>query len=261
METRSEAREVVRALVVLSSAAAKRLIGRAVAHLPQVEKAKKEGLIVVGLGTTNAYVLEELLGEPVEKGRYCAGYVGKKLGVVPAERRLSMVVLERGQPKTLDWPEILARLSPGDLVIKGGNILDPEGVVGVFVAADDGGTVGKFYPAALARGVEVIIPISRAKSVHFSVSEIVGELGKGRLKWASGSKVGVFPLLGTVITETEAVELLYDVEAWHLATGGVGEGKGAVVLLLRGEEEKVRRAFEELARLSETEKEPAWEEE
>jgi hypothetical protein len=34
-----------------------------------------------------------------------------------------------------------------------------------------------------------------------------------------------------------------------------------VVLLLRGEEEKVKRAFEELARLSETEKEPAWEEE
>jgi hypothetical protein len=139
--------------------------------------------------------------------------------------------------------------------------LDPDGVVGVFVAADDGGTVGKFYPAALACGVELIIPISRAKSVHFSVSEIVGELGKGRLKWASGSKVGVFPLLGTVITETEAVEFLYGVEAWHLATGGVGEGKGAVVLLLRGEEEKVKRAFEELARLSETEKEPAWEEE
>lgn len=252
---------MARALVVLSQAGAKRLIGRAVARLPQVERAKKEGLIVVGLGTTNAYVLEELLGKPVEKGGYCAGYVGKRLGVVPPERRQNMVVLERGQPKTLDWPEILARLSPGDVVIKGGNILDPEGVVGVFVAADDGGTVGKFYPTAVARGVEVIIPISCAKSVHFSVSEIAGELGKGRLEWASGTKVGVFPLLGTVITETEAVEFLYGVEAWHLATGGVGQGKGAVVLLLRGEEEKVKKAFEELTQLSEAEKEPAWEEE
>ena len=252
---------MVRALVVLPQVAAKRLIGRAVARLPQVEKAKRDGLIVVGLGTTNAYVLEELLGAPVEKGRYCAGYVGKKLGVVRPERRLNMVVLERGEPKTLDWPEILARLSPGDVVIKGGNILDSEGVVGVFVAADDGGTVGKFYAAALARGVEVIIPISRVKSVHVPVSEIAGEMGRGRLKWASGTKVGVFPLLGTVITETEAVEFLYGVEAWHLGTGGVGQGKGGVLLLLRGEEGKVKKAFEELSSLAETEKEPAWEEE
>jgi len=46
------------------------------------------------------------------------------------------------------------------------------------------------------------------------------------------------------------------VEAWHLGTGGVEQGKGGVLLLLHGEEGKVKKAF-----LAETEKEPAWEEE
>lgn len=247
--------------MVVLPAAGKRLIAQAVARLPQVERAQKDGLIVVGLGTTNAYVLEELLGRAVPKERYCAGYVGRTLGVVPPERRTPMVVLERGAPKNMGWPEILARLSPGHVVIKGGNILDPAGVVGVFVAGEDGGTVGKFYAAAVARGVEVVIPISRAKSSHFPVSQLAIKLGKGRLKWSSGPKIGLFPMVGKVVTELEAAEILYGVGAWHVATGGVGRGSGAVVLLLSGEEFKVEKAFHELSHLAETEPALPWEEE
>lgn len=258
MGVASLAREGSQALVVLPPGAGKRLIARAVVRLPAVQRAKSEGRIVVGLGTTNAYVLEELLGRELAKERYCAGYVGAALGVVPPEERENMVVLERGEPKTLDWPEILAGLSPGDVVIKGGNALDPEGTVGVFLAGDEGGTVGKFYAAAVARGVEVVIPISRAKSVHYRIPALTRRLGRGRLSWASGPKVGLFPLQGTVITETEAVEILYGVSAEHLASGGVGPGQGAVVLLLSGSAEPVAQAFQELSHLAQTEPELRW---
>lgn len=252
------ARGEAQAVVVLPQPVGKRVIARAVAKLPQVVQAQKEGLIVVGLGTTNAYVLEELLGRPVPKEKYCAGYVEEELGVLPQADQENMVVLDRGAPNTLSWPEILNRLGPGDVVIKGGNALDPEGAVGVFVAAEDGGTVGKFYAAALARGVELVIPISRAKSVHASVSRLCQRLGKGRLAWASGSKVGLFPLHGTVITETEGVQILYGVNAEHVASGGVGRGQGAVVLLLWGESEPVARAFRELSELVRAEPELPW---
>lgn len=254
------ASEESQALMVLTPWAAKRLIARGVASLPQVKRAKEEGLIVVGLGTTDAYVLEELTGKEVVKARYCAGYIGRELGVRPPEKRENMVVLDHGQPKDLGWPEILERLSPGDVVIKGGNALDPEGTVGVFVAGEDGGTVGKFYAAALARGADIIIPISRIKSVHTPISELCQRLGKGRLHWSSGPKVGLFPLLGQVITETEAVEVLYGINAEHVASSGVGPGVGAVTLLLSGTKEKVEHAFHALSELVHTEPELLWEE-
>lgn len=258
MSVVSLARYGSQALVVLPPPASKRLIAHAVVQLPSVQRAKTEGRIVVGLGTTNAYVLEELLGRSLAKERYCAGYVGATLGVVPSEERENMVVLERGIPKTLDWPEILAGLASGDVVIKGGNALDSEGTVGVFLAGDEGGTVGKFYAAAVARGVEVVIPISRAKSVHCRIPELTPRLGQGRLSWASGPKVGIFPLQGTVITETEAVEVLYGVRAEHVASGGVGPGQGAVVLLLSGNAERMSQAFKELSHLAQTEPELHW---
>lgn len=242
-----------KAAVVLHPAAAKRLIARGVAALPQVRRALSQGLVVVTLGTTSAYVAEELTGTPVDKAAHCAGYIGRELSVVPAKRRGKELVLERGRPVNLSPEEIVRKLSPGDVVIKGGNVLDPQGVVGVFMGAGSGGTVGRYVAPALARGVEIVIPISRLKSVHASVPELAKELGMGRLGHTTGLPVGLFPLVGTVITETEAVELLWGVEARHVATGGVGPGEGAVVLLLSGEEGKVARAFQELSRLARVE--------
>ena len=239
-----------RAVVVLHQGAAKRLIGRGVAALPQVQAALREGLVVVTLGTTNAYVAEELLKKSVDKVAHCAGYIGRKLSVVPAGRRGRELVLERGRPVDLSPDEVVARLSAGDVVIKGGNVLDPQGLVGVFMGAKGGGTVGRYVAPALARGVELVIPISRLKSVHSSVPELARALGIGRLKHAAGLPVGLFPLVGTVISETEAIERLYGVRAQHLASGGVGPGEGAVTLLLSGEEGQVEAAFQDLARLA-----------
>jgi hypothetical protein len=54
-----------RAIVVLPPGAARRLIARGVARLPSVQRALRDGLVVVTLGTTNAYVAEELLGAPL----------------------------------------------------------------------------------------------------------------------------------------------------------------------------------------------------
>ena len=245
MGMRSEAK----AVVVLPPAAAKRLIARGVAALPQLRRALEQGLVVVTLGTTNAYVAEELLGRPVDKAAHCAGYIGRELAVVPAERRGRELVLERGRPVELSPEEVLARLKAGDVIIKGGNVLDPDGVCGVFMASGTGGTVGRYVAAALARGVEIVIPISRIKSIHRRVADLARELGAQRVR-ATGLPVGLYPLVGTVVTETEAASLLYGVEATHIASGGVGAGEGAVVLLLSGEEEKVDRAFREIEALA-----------
>lgn len=244
---------VEQAVVVVPAEVGKRLIARAVAQLPQVQRAKEEGLIVIGYGTTNAYVAEELLGHPIAKERYCAGYVGKSLSVLPPDKRDPVLILERGKPVSLSLEEAAKQLSAGDVFIKGANALDSHGVCGVLVAGEDGGTVGKFFAACIAKGVEIVIPISRAKSIHGSVTELAKKLGIRRLRLASGLKVGLFPLVGTVVTEVEAIHWLYGVHAEHVGSGGVGPGAGAVVLLLCGEKEKVERAFSELSELARSE--------
>lgn len=245
-----------RALAVLPPGASRRLIARGVKALPQVQRALDEGWVVVTLGTTNAYVAEELLGRPLDKARFCAGYIGAELSWVAPERRGKPLVLRKGQPTELALDEAVKELGPGDVVIKGANVLDPYGVCGVFMASPMGGTVGMVAVPALARGVEMVIPISCAKSVHTSLADLALELGIGRVERAMGSGVGLFPLLGTVVTELEAVQSLYGVRALHAATGGVGPGTGAVTLLLVGEEASVERAFGELAQLAREEPPP-----
>lgn len=245
-----------RAITVLPPGAARRLIARGVVRLPAVQRALQEGLVVVTLGTTNAYVAEELLGRPIERARFCAGYIGEGLGWLPAEQQGKLLVLRRGEPVDLSPDEAGAELKAGDVLVKGANVLDPSGVCGVFMASPAGGTVGKFLAPALARGVEVVIPISCTKSVHGFVAELAPKVGIGKVDDSTGSPVGLFPLVGTVCTELEAVALLYGVQAYHLASGGVGPGTGAVTLLLVGEETGVRRAFEELSSLARSEPPP-----
>ena len=60
----------MRALFVFTPPEAKRLIGKAVANLQEVKKAKDTGNILIGHGSTNVYVAEEILGREIVAGRF-----------------------------------------------------------------------------------------------------------------------------------------------------------------------------------------------
>ena len=53
----------MRALFVFTPAESKRLIGKAVARMEEVKRAFKKANIMIGHGSTNVYVLEEILGK------------------------------------------------------------------------------------------------------------------------------------------------------------------------------------------------------
>jgi len=53
----------VRALLVFTPAESKRFIAKAVARLPEVTHALKNSEIVIGYGSTNVRVAEEIMGE------------------------------------------------------------------------------------------------------------------------------------------------------------------------------------------------------
>ncbi|MEA1870792.1 MAG: hypothetical protein U9N00_01155, partial [Candidatus Bipolaricaulota bacterium] len=118
------------------------------------------------------------------------------------------------------------------------------GVVGVLTGAASGGTVGRYLPLALARGVDVVIPIGLAKTIHSSITDLARELGSGKVDRCMGIPCGIFPLVGRVITEIDALETLFPVEVTQVANGGVGRGVGSISLLITGEEAAVEKSFD-----------------
>jgi len=240
----------MKAYAVVKPSAAKRLIAKGVAAHPLVERALREGTIVITLGTTNAFVAAELTGEPIDHGAFAAGLIDDRWNLNARLGEAQDLILRNGKAISIPSDELLESLGAGDIIVKGGNAIDPFGVVGVLMAAPTGGTIGRYLPTALARGIDVLIPISVAKSVHASIVDLASELGSRRMSMGDGLPCGLFPLTGCLMTEIEALDTLFSVRATHVASGGVGTGRGSVSLVFDGEEDDVSNAYAFLRRLS-----------
>ena len=233
----------MKAHVVLAPAASKRLIAKGVKAHPVVQQALEGGTVIVTLGTTNAFVAAELSGESIDHGAFAAGLIDDRWNINARVAEAREFVLKEGERVSIESTDLLASLGEGDVIIKGGNALDPFGTAGVLMAAPTGGSVGRYVPTALARGVDIVIPISVAKSVHASITDLSLELGSRRMSFGDGLPCGMYPLVGHLVTEIEALDILFSVRAAHVASGGVGSGVGSVSLILEGEEDDVRAAY------------------
>jgi len=226
--------------ITLTPRESKRLIALGVKKLPVVEQALRKGIILVTLGTTNAYVAEELLGKKVDRARYASGIIDGKTSVVPIEKRLPAIALRDGVEVSSE--DIVNELSSRDVVIKGANALDPQGIPGVFMANPVGGTTGGFIGTVMARGVNLVIPVGLEKSIPYSVLEASKRIGIQRWHRATGLPIGMMPLFGQVVTEVEALKLLGAEDAFPLGAGGINGGEGSVTLGVEGE--KVDEIFD-----------------
>lgn len=234
----------MQALFTLTPAESKRLIAKGLVKLPEVKQAKEKGYLLVGRGSTNGYVLEELLGSEVRKEGYVAGQVIR--GVLCAlgqKDRTRPVVFHRGQVLEVEPGEVLDKLGPGDVLLKGGNALDAEGNIGVLMASPTGGTMGQFYMAMKARGLQMIFPIGLEKMIP-SVPLAARYGGIANLGMTVGAAVGIACIPdGRAFTELEAIKVLFDLKAVHVASGGWGGAEGAVTLIVEGKEGDVKKCI------------------
>jgi len=171
----------MKASAVLLPHASKRLIARGVAAHPLVAHAVAKGSVVITLGTTNAYVADELLGKTIDHGAFAAGVIDDRWNINARISEAKEIVIRGGAMVEVEAGELLSSLGPDDVVIKGGNALDPFGTVGVLLASAVGGTVGRYVAPALARGVPIVIPISVGKSIHASIADLALEMGAKRI--------------------------------------------------------------------------------
>jgi hypothetical protein len=236
----------MRALFVFTPAESRRFIAKAVARLPEVERARADGEIAICHGGTNVYVAEEVFGECANRDKYLSGLVVNRiLCVTQAEEKPPLLVWRNG---VLNAPgatmgETLKDFGAGSVFIKGANAVDAEGNVGVFVANPAGGTIGWSYGILSARGCHLIVPVGLEKLVP-SVREAARVCGQDTLYYCQGIRIGMIPIMNaTVVTEIEAFRILFDLKAVHVGGGGMTESQGSVVLVAEGETEKLDRAI------------------
>jgi len=233
----------------LTPSEGKRLIGRAVARMDIVQNALKNGTIVIATSTTNAYVVEELLGRRIEeKGMFTAGVVtAKGCCVTDPKGRYDHHVIVRGEVKemkTPDLPKVLEKMGPEDVFIKGANAIDPFGAAAILLGGAGGGTIGAAWGYITANGIKTIIAAGLEKLVPISLADIVSKTGIRTVDRSLGMAVGMMVVQGEVITELEAFSMLTGVEAIPIGGGGIDGGEGSKIFVLEGKEASIKAAYD-----------------
>jgi len=224
----------------LTVAESKRLIGKGVAAADFIRRAMAEGILAVGSGTTNGYVIEELTGEPFDKKKMVTGrtlphgYKGPKFSYEHPD-----LVIRKGERLDVKMADILEEMGPGDVYAKGVNAINYErGQAAVLIGHPTGGGVGRALGTVTARRIRYLHPVGLEKSVPYDLDLAAARLNRDRE--GKGPTLWVVP--GDIFTEIEALKVLADVDAIPVGAGGVGGAEGAVWLGLFGNTHQLETA-------------------
>ncbi|MBN2336430.1 hypothetical protein JXL21_12805 [Candidatus Bathyarchaeota archaeon] len=243
----------MKAQVTLTPAEGKRIIAKAISCMDTVQKAYQEGILIIATSTTTAYVAEELMGKEINKGMFTAGVVTKEgASITKPEGRYNHYVFEKGKLKECSTPELvpyLARMGPEDVMIKGANAIDPFGAAGILLAGAGGGTIGTAWGYITSNGVQLIIAAGLEKLVPISLADAAPRMGMKEIDVAMGWKCGMIVVQSQIITEMEAMKLLFGVEVIPVAGGGIDGAEGCKVYLLEGADDNVKVAYELLSKI------------
>lgn len=231
--------------VALKVSESKRLIAKGMVASPLFQDRCASGRVLIIKGTTNAYIVEEILHQNIDKLNFARGLTlphGRKRRAVDGAE-LGDVLIEKGDVRTdVDIASVVDDLKRGDLILKGANALNyQEGMAGVLIGDPRSGTVGLALRKAVGTHVRVMIPVGLEKSVSGSIMDAVRLLQN-----PDHHGDAMMPLWGGIFTEIEALAVLAGVEATHVASGGVAGAEGAVWLAYSGDEEQMKRADEVL---------------
>jgi len=236
---------VIKVQVSVTPNEAKRLIAKAVSQMSVVCAALKNGKILLKGGTTVSALAEELTATKLK----ISGRITKR-GTKTANKILGFhrVLLEGGQLKGLDSDsalnEVAVQMGKNDVLITGANAIDVNRRTAIMVAAPLGGIAGRFLPGLIARGVITIIVAGWEKLIPCPLEEALAAAGRETVDLAMGLAVGLIPLRGIVVTETDAVSMLTGVKTTVIGSGGIMGAEGSTTFVIEGEPSQVKRAWE-----------------
>ncbi len=228
---------------LLTSAAGKRLIGRALVSHPAIMAALEKGTLVIVAGTTNGYVAEEILKSLGQAESFSR--VGFRRGMTSApgaevahtEFRGDVVIRDLKWQPGLQIFDVVDDLRAGDVILKGANCFDPRGQAAVLVANPKGGTIIPAITAKIGRRAQLIVPIGLEKRVGEDVNTLAL-----RCNAPDADGLRLVPIPAPIFTELDAIRLLTGADAQVIAAGGIYGAEGAVWLGIDGDPDQLRRA-------------------
>lgn len=236
---------------VLSPAAGKRIIARALVAHPAIQSALKSGTIAVIAGTTNGYVAEEILkcigqAEGFTCRRFFRGIVLPPWRETTPDGRLpdesgfpGDVIIANGiWQKGKTFFDVVDDLKEGDVILKGANALDLQRrQAAILIGHSKGGTIGAALQAVVGRRVRLILPVGLEKRVPGDLMELATRMNA---PGAHGPRM--LPVPGEVFTEIDAIRHLTGAQMELIAAGGVGGAEGSVWLAVSGSEKQMEAA-------------------
>lgn len=228
---------------LITPAAGKRLIARALTSYEVIKKTLKSNTLVIIAGTTNGYVAEEILSQinqldGFSREKFIRGVVlppGQPItetGRLPSDDEFpgDVVIVKGKWKKGMTIFDVLDDLKEGDVVLKGANALEiSRRQAGVLIGDPHGGTIGAVMNAVVGRRVRLIHPVGLEKRVEQDLNEIARVLNA---PGARGPRL--LPTPGDVFTEIEAISILTGSKAQLIAGGGVNGAEGSVWLAVNG---------------------------
>ncbi len=254
-------------LIALTPSESKRLIGKAVAVHPLVNKAMSDGNIFISNGSTTGYVIEELLQTTIDIYKFPCGVITKGVLCKTPEDRLPSMLIKRGEVQECDetlseleqLQENVIQLNSRDVYIKGANAMDSHGNAGFLLARPNGGNIMHTLHQVCTQGVNFIIPTGLEKLIASIPDAQKHMKGINAYTYTFGKGCGYVSVNnGIIIDEIVSLRLLTGVHATHVASGGIGGSEGSVVLDIEGTEAQEEVAVRLLKTIKGEPVVPAW---
>lgn len=230
--------------VTLTVPEAKRIIARAAASLAQTRRALKEGKILLKGGTTVSNLAEELVGSDLAIcGRVSPrGTKGPRVAELGAPHS---ILIENGRIKDVDdvLEQEVLKLGRDDLFVIGANAIDVHGNAAMMAGSPLGGPPGRILGGLMAEGINVLILAGLEKLIPTSINDALMACGRKKVDHSFGMAVGLIPLVGRLITEQTALEILADVKCTVIGRGGICGAEGATTMVVEGEKSAVKEIF------------------
>jgi hypothetical protein len=257
------------AQITLTPAESKKLIAKAIANIDTVKKAAKEGMIVLHPSSSTYFVVEEITGKKPDTNYWVCGVVAPRgtcvemamLNFPPLPNNTppsprpgggsgdfsSWWVIKKGEiSPTAKISELMEQMTSGDAFIKGANALDSQGTAGILIGEPmSGGTLGFVLSAWRKKQFNLIYSVGLEKMIPISVTEAAKAAKPAKYDYCMGLPTGLFPCTdGETVTEIDAIKMLSGADAVPIAAGGLGGAEGSITLVIKGNEEQVKKAID-----------------
>ncbi len=243
---------MARAQITLTVEESKCLIAHAVTEHALVKRVLATGSVLLKGGSTVSYVSELLTGRPL---RLC-GIVterGTVADVSPDTSGAHVALLQHNEFVNIDedFLDRVYALRDSDLIICGANAIDSFGNAAMMVGSPGGGETPLALNTWYAEGVPVIIPVGLEKLIPGNINDIVKKTGRRHKQYAFGMSVGLVPIIGEILTEIEALAILFRVQAMPIGAGGLGNAQGSITFDVSGSEDDLTALREYVLALKE----------